>query len=120
MPWSVSDVAETQYDNSHPWDSMYNGLPSADVYRLDPVQQRLVAQARMTADPATPEDVIRANMTAGIPADAGPVRPQPTIETVLSGAALRPPHLYDRPPTSFGATTPAAEASPRNHISIGS
>jgi hypothetical protein len=116
MPWSIAD---TDYDNTHPWDSMYNGMPSSDVYKQDPLQQRLMSQAAMTADMGTPADVIRVNMTAGLPADAGPARPEPTIDGVLSGADLQTQHLYDRAPTDFSGTPAGIEASSRNNISIG-
>lgn len=108
MPWSIAD---TEYDNTHPWDSMFNGVPLSDVFAQDPRQQRLMSQAVMTMNPATPGDFIRANMTAGIPADAGPARPQPTIESVLDGSALQPNRLYDRPPTDFSGTPAGMEAS---------
>lgn len=101
MPWSIAD---TQYDNSHPWDSMFNGMPLTDVFKQDPMQQKLMGQAITTANPETPEDFIRANMTAGLPADAGPARPQPTIDSVLDGSALYPSRLYDRAPTDFSGT----------------
>lgn len=116
MPWSIAD---TEYDNTHPWDSMFNGAQSSDVFRQDPRQVKLMSQAVMTADPNTPEDFIRENMTAGTPVDAGPARPQPTIEGILSGADLQPNRLYDRPPTDFSGTPAGIEASSRNNISIG-
>lgn len=121
MPWSISDVADTDYaPGAHPWDSLYNGLPSGDVFKQDARQQRLMTQAAQTASPALPEDVIRQSMTAGPPADAGPARPQPTIESVLDGSALQPAHLYDRAPTDFSDSPASVEASSRNNISIGS
>lgn len=93
---------------------------SADVFRQDPRQQALVSQAVMTANPDTPEDFIRENMTAGLPRDAGPARPQPTIDAVLDGSALQPNQMYDRAPTDFSGTVAGVEASSRNSISIGS
>jgi hypothetical protein len=92
MPWSIAD---TDYDNTHPWDSMFNGVPLSDDLQQDPRQQKLMTQAIQTANPATPEAFIRECMTAGTPADAGPARPQPTIESVLDGSALQPNRLYD-------------------------
>lgn len=64
MPWSIAD---TQYDNTHPWDSLYNGLQLTDVFKQDPYQQKLMAQAIQTANPATPEAFIRECMTNRTP-----------------------------------------------------
>lgn len=119
MPWSIRD-ADSVYDNTHAWDSLYNGLTSSGAFQPSPGEQRLMDQARMTSDPATTDAAIRANMTAGPPADAGLAPPQPTIEAVLDGSALQPPHLYDRAPTDFSGTPAGMEASSRNSISIGS
>lgn len=107
MPWSIAD---TQYDYTQPWSSVFLAQ-SSDVFHQDPRQVKLMNQAVMTANPATPEDLIRANMTAGMPVDAGPARPQPTIESVLDGSALQPPRLYDRAPTDFSGTPAGMEAS---------
>lgn len=113
MPWSIAD---TQYDNSHPWDSMFNGVPLSSVLKQGPFEQKLMSQFMLVSDPRTDPDFIRANMTAGPPADAGPGRPQPTIETVLSGEALQPPHLWDRPMNDFSGTPAGMEASSRNTL----
>lgn len=115
MPWSIAD---TQYDMTHPWDSMFNNPESGSVIKQSPYEQKLMAQAEMTASPATPEALIRAAMTAPPPADAGAARPQPTIESVLDGSALEPQRLYDRAPTDFSGTPAGTEASPRNSISF--
>jgi hypothetical protein len=115
MPWSIAD---TQYDNTHPWDSFYNGVPMSRVLQQDPRQQQLMNQAVATANPALPAEVIRESMTAGPPADAGPARPQPTIDTILDGSALQPGHLYDRAPTDFSGTPAGIEASSRPGISV--
>lgn len=115
MPWSISDVpdaANTIYDEGlHPWSSLFNGLPSSDVYRPSPRQQALIAQAVQTADPDTPAWLIRQTMTVPPPADDGPARPQPTIEGVLDGSALQPPHLYDRSASDFSGTPAGMESS---------
>lgn len=119
MPWSISQ-ADTRYDaGQHPWDSLFNGLTSNGAFKPSPREQQLMDVARMTTDPATPDAAIRANMTAGPPADAGFAPPQPTIEGVLDGSALQAPHLYDRSPTDFSGTVAGIEASSRNTISIG-
>lgn len=118
MPWSISDVADTQYDYTQPWSSMFLGQ-SADVFKQDPRQHQLMSQAQVTADRATPQDFIRASMTAGMPRDAGPSRPQPTIGSVLDGSALQPSRLYDHAPTDFSGSPASIEASPRNTLSIG-
>ena len=109
MPWSIQQ-ADGAYDNTHPWDSMFNGMPLSD-FQQDPRQQRLMVQAIQTASPNTPEALIRDNMTAGTPADAGPARPQPTIQSVLDGSALQPNRLYDRAPTDFSGTPAGISAS---------
>lgn len=101
MPWSIADSI---YDNTHTWANANDRVEFEHAFKQDPRQQRLMAQAEMTADPATPEDVIRVNMTAGLPVDAGPARPQATIESVLDGTALQPNRLYDRAPTDFSGT----------------
>lgn len=119
MPWSIGDMADTVYDNSHPWDSLYNGINGGEVCKPDARQQKLMAQAQLTADRSTPDDFIRANMTSGPPVDFGPRRPEPTIGTVLSGQALQPQHLYDRPPTDFSGTVAGIDASSRNSIAVG-
>lgn len=111
MPWSIT--ADARYDNTHPWDSFYNGVPLDDVLKQDPRQHQLMAQAVATANPGYPAEMIREYMTAGPPVDAGPARPQPTIETVLNGSALQASHLYDRAPTDFSGTPAGIEASSR-------
>lgn len=104
MPWSISQSeADTRYDYTQPWSSLFLGQ-SADVFKQDPRQQKLVMQAVQTADRNTPEAFIRDNMTAGLPVDVGPARPQPTIEGILSGTDLQPNRLYDRAPTDFSGT----------------
>lgn len=30
MPWSIAD---TQYDDTHPWDSLFNSVPLNDVLK---------------------------------------------------------------------------------------
>lgn len=116
MPWSIAD---TVYDaRQHPWDSISNG-PPGNPLKQTPYELKLMAQAVQTADPATPEALIRQYMTAGPPADVGPAPPPPTIETVLDGSALQPRHLYDRAPTDFSGTPAGIEASSRNNISVG-
>lgn len=117
MPWSIQQ-ADTNYDNTHPWDSLYNGVPLNRVLNQDPRQQRLMQQAVMTANPAFPAEAIRENMTAPPPADAGPPRPQPTIEGFLDGSALQSTHLYDRAPTDFSGTPADIEASSRPAIGV--
>lgn len=116
MPWSISDAADTRYDYTQPWSSKFLGQ-SEDVFKQDGRQQKLMAQAELTASRATPGDLIREGMTAGLPADAGPARPQPGISSVLDGSALQPNHLYDRAPTDFSGTVAGIEASSRNSIS---
>ena len=65
MPWSI-DQADTRYDaGQHPWDCLYNGVPLTDVLKQGPYEQKIMAQAIMTMNPATPDAVIRDNMTAG-------------------------------------------------------
>lgn len=118
MPWSI-EQADGRYDAGlHPWDSLFNGMPLTDVFKQDPMQQKLISQAIVTMNPATPEDFIRENMTAGLPADAGQARPQPTIESVLDGSALTPNRLYDRAPTDFSGSPASMEASSRNSMSV--
>jgi hypothetical protein len=108
MPWSIAD---TIYDNTHTWRNANDRVEFEHAFKQDATQQRLMAQATMTADPAYPESAIRMNMTAGLPADAGPARPQPTIETVIDGSALQAGHLYDRAPTDFSGTPAGMESS---------
>ena len=112
MPWSIAD---TEYDNTHPWDSLYNGVPLSDVLNQTPGEQRLMAQAVATGSFSYPNpmsrETIQEYMTAGPPVDAGPARPQPTIESVLDGSALQPNRLYDRAPTDFSGTPAGMEAS---------
>jgi hypothetical protein len=71
MPWSISDHADSVYDGTqHPWDSLFNGTPSSDVYRQDPRQQRLMAQVRMTPT-WPPQERHPDEHDGGFPVDAG-------------------------------------------------
>lgn len=108
MPWSIADSI---YDGTHTWQNANDRVEFEHAFKQDPRQQKLMAQAEATADPGYPEAMIREYMTAGAPADAGPARPQPTIESVLSGEALQPNRLYDRAPTDFSGTPAGMEAS---------
>ena len=101
MPWSIKQ-ADAVYDNTHPWDSLFNGGPANGLTRPDPRQQKLMAQALSTGSLDCPAEVIRDTMTNPPQLDAGPSRPQPTIDSVLDGSALRPATLYEQDPNMAG------------------
>ena len=111
MPWSIAD---SNYDETHPWDSLYNGPAAMPV---SPGTQQLMDHCEMLADPRTPASFIRDTMTHAPAFNWGPTRPEPTIESVLSGEAVRPAQASM---TDFSGTPAGMEASVRNHISIGS
>jgi hypothetical protein len=111
MPWSIAD---TEYDNTHPWDSLFNG-PAESAFRQSPYTEKLMAQAAIMADPSTPDQVIRDNMMTPPMYDWGPPREQPTIDGVVSGAALQPIQANF---SDFRGTPAGAEASARPTISI--
>lgn len=110
MPWSIADG---QYDQTHPWDSLYNGPPAMPV---SPGTQQLMDHCEMLSDPRTPSSLIRDTMTHAPAFDWGPTRPEPTIDSVLSGEASRPAQANM---TDFSGTPAGMEASTRNSISTG-
>jgi hypothetical protein len=112
MPWSVAD---TVYDHGHPWDSLFNG-PQESAMRQSPYTEKLMAQAAMLASPATPDQVIRDTMMQAPLYDWGTPRPQPTIDSVVSGEALQPPQANW---SDFSGTAAGVEASARPTISVG-
>lgn len=81
MPWSIAD---TEYDSTHPWDSMFNGVPVNELLRPDPRAQALMNQAAATGSLSFPDAVIRETMTNPPPSPQLVSGPQPTIETVLN------------------------------------
>lgn len=106
MPWSIADTA---YDNTHPWDSMFNGVPLSDVLHQSPGEVALMKQSMVMMDPGTPEEFIRATMTNPSVPDPGPRMPEPTIGGVLAGDV--PP--YPSAPTDFSGTPAGIEATSR-------
>lgn len=105
-------VADTSYDNSHPWDSMFNGVPLSDVLHQSPGEVRLMRQVMVTMNPGTPEEFIRQTMMNPPVLDAGPRPPELTIGAVLSGD-LQPGQLYAASPSDFSGTLAGMEASSR-------
>lgn len=104
MPWSIADA--NYAPDAHPWDSLFNKGQSQDVRRQSPGEMTLMDQAMQTAGPGT-SDLIRATMTQ--PPVMGVVsRPVPTIEDVLSGAALQPAQQTF---SDFSGTTGSYEGS---------
>lgn len=108
MPWSIAD---TRYDNTHPWDSMFNGVPLSHVLQQTPREQALMKQSMTTMNPQTPEAFIRDTMTVPPVSDPGPRPPEPGIEDVLSGQAPQPRELYARSPSDYSGTPAGIEAS---------
>lgn len=109
MPWSITDVADTEYDKTQPWSSQFVRVGP----RITPDMTQRIQQALFTSDPATPAYALRAHApfnVIAIPATAG----QPTIDDVLSRAAGTPPQqsIFDYSDTAAGM-----EASARNTIS---
>jgi hypothetical protein len=117
MPWSISDADSANaanYDNTHPWDSLFNSDRSMPT---SPYTRQLMDQAEVLADPSTPRQYIRDTMTNAPMFDWGPARPQPTIDTIISGQALQAPQANW---SDYSGTPAGQEAGVRNHISIGS
>jgi hypothetical protein len=73
---------------------------------------RRMAEAALTADPATPADLIRNSMVAPIVTQVGS-KQELTIDQVLGvgPAGFNPGHLYDRAPTDFTGTPSGAGPS---------
>ena len=73
---------------------------------------RRMAEAALTADPATPAAMIRSSMVAPIVTQSG-MKQSPTSDEVrnVGPAGFNPGHLYDRAPTDFTGTPAGQEAT---------
>lgn len=107
MPWSISDVASTDYaPGAHPWDSLFNKGEGDEVFKPSPGQQALMDQAERMSQPGS-SDLIRATMTH--PPMYAFDRPAPvTIDNLFSGAALAPAQQTF---SDFSGTTGSYEGS---------
>ena len=100
------------YDHGSTWMSTNDRVAWERTFTVGTDSQRRMAQAMITASPATSNDEIREKMAY---ADFGPVVravPQPTIDSVLGvGPSPDTGHMYDRSPTDFSGTPAGQMAS---------
>lgn len=83
---------------------------------------RKMAVAAMTADPSTPADMIRANLTSPLPSELpGIAKISPTLDDVLStgptGYTHPGSHLQDSAPTDFSGTNAGRDGTSYPSIS---
>lgn len=113
-------TANGQYDNTQAWNNDNDRVMWERAFTQGARQVQLEAQALMCADPATPNDFIRNQMTAP---DAPPLfgamaMTSPTIEDILAGSYSNSGNLNDRAPTDFSGTNAGIGSS--SFPSIGS
>lgn len=103
---------EGQYDHSHTWMNASDRVSWERIWSTGTDGQRKMAEAAMTADPATPEDMIRANLTAPVIAQRG-MKVSMTLDDVLGVGTqgFNPGHLYDRAPSDFSGTPAGTEGT---------
>lgn len=106
-------VADGRYDQSHPYDSLYNG-PADNPVKTSPYTRALMDTAEAMAEPGA-SGQIRASMMNVRVADWGPVPDEPTIESVLSGQALQVPQATF---SDYSGSNGSYEGSVRNHIEV--
>lgn len=100
------------YDHSHAWQNANDRVAWERTWKTGTDGQRKMAQAALTADPAMPAEMIRANMTTPVTIQAG-TKTSPTIDDVLNvgPSGYNPGHLYDRAPTDFSGTPAGMQGS---------
>lgn len=111
MPVPVQ-FPDGNYDTTHTWQNTNDRVEAQRAFAQDPGERAKIAQAVACADPAMPEAVITANMTAPVPERFGVWNDTLTIWDVLG---KNYGHENDFPPTNFsgqqgqfsGTSTPA-------------
>jgi hypothetical protein len=107
-----------EYDHSHAWQNASDRVSWERTFATGTEGARRMAQAMITANPATPADEIRLKMT-GLPPEApsDPVKVSPTLEDVL-GTRPQPDygHMYDRAPTDFSGSPAGYSGSSRSSL----
>lgn len=100
------------YDHSHAWQNSTDRVQWERTWQIGTEGQQKMAQAALTADPSMPAEVIRANMTAPVIAQAGS-KTEMTLDDVLNVGpqGFNPGHLYDRAPTDFSGTPAGMQGS---------
>jgi hypothetical protein len=115
MPTPVQ-FPDGQYDFTHTWQNANDRVSYERTFKLDPVEQGKIAVALGTADPATPEAQITANLTVpGVPPRFGY---RDTPFTIGDMFTRNLGHMNDFAPTNFsgqlgefsGSSTPATPA----------
>lgn len=106
----VAIYPDGQYDHAS-WQNANDRVMYERTFAQGNREQQLVAQAMICANPETPNDEIRAKMTAQPVPEFGMEKNDPTLDDVLSGAAFQTGHLYDQSPTDFSGSNASTEAS---------
>ena len=98
MPYIIQSSI---WDQTHAWQNMNDRVEWERVVNQGSLADRRIAQALLTADPATPEAMITEQMTIpGVPNKVGLERAPLTIADIFDGG-LPDPHLRDQAPTDY-------------------
>lgn len=105
-----------EYQHGSTWVNANDRVEWQRTFAVGDAAARKMALAMLTANPDTPADEIRNNLTAPYPSDRyGDMKVSPTIDDVLGTgpAGWKSPgnHLYDRAPTDFSGSPAGQEAS---------
>lgn len=101
----VAVYPDGDYSHGATWMNANDRVAWERSFQVGTDSTKRMAQAMLTANPETPADQIRANMTAPIVEQRG-MKLEPTLSDVLNVGAqgYDPGHLYDRAPTDFSGT----------------
>lgn len=105
------------YSHGGTWMNASDRVSWQRSFQVGTDQTRRMAEAALTADPATPADMIRAAMTAPIVVQRG-MKTSPTIGEVLGvgPSGYDTGHSYDRAPTDFSGTPAGVESGPASSL----
>lgn len=109
MPWSVAD---TIYDRTHTWVNENDRVAFERAFASGTLAERRIAQAVLSASPATPNASIREMMTAPLPPPRyGYPDEALGIDDVFGGGVPSPPQAY---PADYSGGAGSYTGSDRN------
>jgi len=88
---------DTVYDGTHTWNNEHDKGAYKRAFMQGTDEERLMAAALMCADPATPESMIRSNLTAPKPPRRfGYTKEEPSIDDAFADYQAPDPHsMFD-------------------------